>query len=346
MKPRRSILIALCALALRCRTEAPGTTSPSPSASVASTAIDDGGLRFLFADASPSTALPGEVDAGPTESDEARLARYARVLPTKAKSIGHTSVVFRVDFEGGLRAAYKPESKRGHRRYRGEVAAYRLAKLLRLPNVPPATIRAMPRPALRAAAASSDAKALSLFDDEVIDRGGRVLGALMPWIDKLEFYPLESPTQKNQWTAWLKNGGEIPEAERKIAAQVSTLLVFDALTGNWDRWSGANVGIDRPRDMLLFVDNDGAFFDPAPPGPLAAQMALVRGCDRFSRSLVARLRALDPISLADAIGDEEPGSPLLGAHTLANVDQRRKDVLGVVDQKIAALGEGAVLFFP
>ncbi|HSQ65233.1 MAG TPA: hypothetical protein VLM85_18565 [Polyangiaceae bacterium] len=336
-------VLAIAAILLGCRTEAPATTGPAPSASV--TPID-AGLHFVFADAEPSLAPPGGLDAGDGAPDEAKLAKYARVVPVEAKSIGHTSVVFRVDFAGGLRAAYKPESKRGHKRYRGEVASYRLAKLLGLRNVPPAAIRTMPRAELRAAAAATDAKALSLFDDEVVDRSGRVYGALMPWIDKLEFYPLERPSEKVRWKAWLVHGGDIPAEERDIAAQVSTLLVFDALTANWDRWSGANVAIDRATRTLLFVDNDGAFADPPPPAPLAAQMGLVRGCDRFSRSLVARLRAIDPISLADAIGEEEPGVPLLGAHVLASVDQRRKDVLGVVDGKIAALGEGAVLSFP
>lgn len=335
-------VLAVAAILLGCRTEAPATTSPAPSASV--TPID-AGLHFVFADAEPALAPPGGLDAGGGAPDESKLANYARVVPVRAKSIGHTSVVFRVDFAGGLRAAYKPESKRGHKRYRGEVASYRLAKLLGLRNVPPATIRTMLRAELRAATAT-DAKALSLFDDEVLDRSGRVYGALMPWIDKLEFYPLESPSEKVRWKAWLVHGGVIPTEERDVAGQVSTLLVFDALTANWDRWSGANVALDRATGTLLFVDNDGAFADPPPPASLAAQMALVRGCDRFSRALVARLRAIDPISLADAIGEEEPGAPLLGAHVLASVDQRRKDVLGVVDGKIASLGEGAVLFFP
>jgi hypothetical protein len=331
-------LVAFCMLFAACRTQAEHAEARAPY---------DAGLSFVFADASPSPIASASAAPVVWMKGDERLAAYANATPKAAKSIGHTSVVFRVDFDsdgGPLRAAYKPESKRGHRRYRGEVAAYRLGKLLALPNVPPAGIRILPREALRVAA-QSDPKALALFDDEVIDEKGRVHGALMPWIDKLEFAPVESPTETARWKKWLQNGSDIPADQRAYAAQISTLVVFDALTGNWDRWSGANVGIDKKTNMLLFVDNDGAFFDPVPP-IFAPQMALLRGVDRFSRSLVTRLRAIDALMLADAFGDEEPGVPLLPARVVAAADQRCKDVLAIVDEKIKALGEPAVLYFP
>jgi len=190
----------------------------------------------------------------------------------------------------------------------------------------------------------SDPKARELFDDEAIDEGGRVHGALMPWIDKLEFTPVESPAERARWQKWL-SGGDVADADKSVAAQISTLVVFDCLTGNWDRWSGANVGIDRATNTLLFVDNDAAFFDPIPPA-FAPQMALLKTVDRFSRSLVARLRMLDALVLADAFADEEPGTPLLPARVVSAADQRRKDVLAIIDEKIKSLGEGSVLYFP
>ncbi len=327
----RCELIAFCTLLFACRTE---ETVVAPDAAY------DAGISFVFADADPlATAIP---DASAPKVD--RLALYANAKPKTAKSIGHTSVVFRVDFDSGIRAAYKPESKRGHKRYRGEVAAFRYGKLLGIPNVPPAGIRIFQREELRAATLA-DGRAQALFDDEVIDEKGRVHGALMPWIDKLEFTPVESPAEKARWQKWLKSGGEIADADKSVAAQISTLVVFDCLTGNWDRWSGANVGIDRATSTLLFVDNDAAFFDPIPPA-FQPQMALLKTVDRFSRSLVTRLRMLDALVLADAFGDEEPGTPLLPARVVAAADQRRKDVLAIIDEKIKSLGEGAVLSFP
>jgi hypothetical protein len=319
-----------------CRTEEPAALDAGPPR--------DAGLSFVFADADPLAAPSATATAAAPIVPESRLAAYTHAVPRKAKSIGHTSVVFRIDFDGGARAAYKPESKRGHKRYRGEVAAYRLAKLLGLPNVPAAEVHVFSRAALRAAV-RLDPRARSLFDDEVVDRGGRVYGSLVPWIHHLEFEPVESPTERTQWEKELTRGADLPADRRARAAQISTLVVFDALTGNWDRWSGANVGIDRKTGTLLFIDNDAAFFDPVPP-IFKPQMALLRRIDRFSRSLVARLRKVDAIALADAFGDEEPGTPLLAARVVAATDARRKDVLAIVDAKIAAMGEPAVLYFP
>jgi len=336
----RFAIVAWCTLLIACRTEAgaPIDAGEEPEAAP---------LAFVFADASPATSASATPSAPLVQSDS-KLVPYANAIPRAGKSIGHTSVVFRLDLTapsgGTLRAAYKPESKRGHKRFRGEVAAYRLGKLLALPNVPPATVHVFKRDALRAALAA-DARAASLFDDEAVDRAGLIFGALMPWIDKLEFIPLESPAEMTRWKKELQNGGDLPDDRKSLDAQISTLLVFDALTGNWDRWSGANVGIDRPTGTLLFVDNDAAFFDPIPPA-FAPVMAMLKNVDRFSRSLVARLRATDAIMLADAFGDEEAGAPLLPARVVAACDQRRKDVLATVDQKIAQLGESNVLFFP
>jgi hypothetical protein len=335
----RAAFVALCTLLAGCRTESAAPEAGAPY---------DAGLAFVFADASPSPSFAPSAIASPlfVKGDE-RLAAYANATPKAAKSIGHTSVVFRIDFDsdaGPLRAAYKPESKRGHKRYRGEVAAYRLGKLLALPNVPPAGVRVLLRSELHAAA-QADPRSAALEADEVVDHKGDVFGALMPWIDKLEFYPLESPSEEGRWKKWLASGGAIPADQLAFAAQISTLVVFDALTGNWDRWSGANVAIDRKTSTLLFVDNDGAFFDPVPPA-FAPQMTLLRGVDRFSKSLVARLRAIDALMLADAFGEEEPGVPLLPARVVAAADQRRKDVLAIVDDKIKSLGEAAVLSFP
>jgi hypothetical protein len=323
----------VCTLFFACRTE---ETVVVPDAAY------DSGIAFVFADADPMVTATATADASASNVD--RLAPYATAKPKAAKSIGHTSVVFRVDFDGSIRAAYKPESKRGHKRYRGEVAAFRYGRLLGIPNVPPAGIRIFKREELRAAT-QADPRALALFDDKVIDEKGRVHGALMPWIDKLEFTPVESPAEKSRWQKWLKSGGEIADADKSVAAQISTLVVFDCLTGNWDRWSGANVGIDRRAGTLLFVDNDAAFFDPIPPA-FQPQMALLKTVDRFSRALVNRMRMLDALVLADAFGDEEPGTPLLPARVVADADQRRKDVLAIIDEKIKSLGEGSVLSFP
>ncbi|WP_394827056.1 hypothetical protein [Pendulispora albinea] len=270
---------------------------------------------------------------------------FAGATPKAIKSIGHTSVVFKVDFSNGQRAAWKPRSKRGKTRYRGEVAAYRLAQELGLHyNVPIAFPIRIAREDLNKAAQGKDS---ALLEAELLgEPDGSVRGALIPWIPKLEFFPIESEKTRAEWERWLFSGADIPEKDRVIAGDISTVIAFDLITGNWDRFSGGNMGANGPGGHLLFIDNDGAFFDPVPPGPLARQTALLQRTERFSKSFVEALRKLDAGALARAIGDESPGEPLLSPAVLQGVFARRTAVLAAIDKKIAAHGEPAVLFFP
>ncbi len=293
----------------------------------------------------PSTAsalvASPESDAAPF-TDASPPADLSTASPTRAKSIGHTSVVFKVTLAGGSEAAFKPESRRGKTRYRGEIAAYRLAQALGLSNVPPAVFRHFRASELRPAFGGGEGEAL--FDREVVvDPQGALKGAIIPWIKGLEFLPLETPAWKARWQTWLSASGELTPEDRGLASQISTLIVFDVVTGNWDRWSGGNVGYERSAMHLLFIDNDGAFFDPVPAGPAEAQLALLRKTDRFSKAFVNSLRALDAAKLGAAVGDESPGVPLLSTHALEEAEKRRKMALSIIEAKVTARGEKDVL---
>ncbi len=297
-----------------------------------------GGDRANLSALDPNRAAPESRDGGPD------LEAYRTRDAIGGKSIGHTSVVFKVKLEGGLDAVFKPRSRRGNTRYRGEVAAHRLALALALDNVPPVMVRTFDAGKLRSALSASGAGAL--FDQEaVIAKDGTVTGALIPWIAKLEFLPLEAEPWLSRWRGWLKSNGEIPLDQRQLAAQISTMVVFDYLTGNWDRWSGGNIGLDRARGALLFIDNDGAFYDPAPPHGIMHQVHLLEGIDHFSRRFVSALRSLDGARLAREIGDESPGVPLLSARALTAIEARRKHALELIDLKIARFTEAGTLSF-
>jgi hypothetical protein len=324
----------------------------------------------LAAQPLPSSSTPAE-DAGQGEPFEAGrgwehggwgdravdLAPFMTSRPVWGKSIGHTSVVFKLRLVGqepleggaperGLEAAYKPRSKRGKARYRGEIAAYRLGLALRLTNVPPALPRAFAVFELGAALGGPSSAAGKLFTEEVVaDERGDVRGALIPWIVGLKFLPLEAEPLRSEWRGWLASTGSVPEDKRKLAAQISTMIVFDYLTGNWDRWSGGNIGTDETGDTLLYIDNDGAFFDPPPPEPLAKQRTLVREDARFSRSFIAALRLLEPEAAKAALGEDGPGEPLLSPKVLAGLQERRKDVLALVDATVRKDGQDKVLAF-
>lgn len=314
----------------------------------ASTGLQAEASAGTDADAASSADAARDADAGAETSDGSAGDddAYLNGVPRAARSIGHTSVVFKVDLSTGRRAVFKPASRRGPLRYKGEIAARRLGVALGLQNVPRAFFRAMDASAMAAATGGGPREAAELFTKEAIVTGSVVKGALMPWIDGLAFLPLEREPLVSQWKAWLKRGGTIPDDQQALARQVSTLIAFDFVTGNWDRWSGGNVGIDKASGTLLFVDNDGAFFEVPPKDALERNKKLLLGVDRFSRSFVAQLQELDDPALARALGEESPGVPLLSAKALAGVLQRRKLLLQIIEAKRADAGDEALFAFP
>ena len=310
---------------------------PDAGAEASATAEADAG-------AEANASADAEADASAEVGDDE--GAFLTGLPRVARSIGHTSVVFKVELTGGKKAVFKPAARRGPVRYKGEIAARRLGVALGIPNVPRAFFRAMDAKAMADAAGAGTPPTAELFTKEAIVTGGVVKGALLPWIDGLDFLPLEREPLASQWKGWLKKGGAIPDDQQDLARQVSTLVAFDFVTGNWDRWSGGNVGLDKASGTLLFIDNDGAFFDAPPTEALQKNKRLVEGVDRFSRSFITRMRALDDAALSRAIGEESPGVPLLSAKALAGVLHRRTQLLQIIDAKIADGGDDALLSFP
>lgn len=254
-----------------------------------------------------------------------------------ASSIGHTSVVLKVRLrespEKTTTALFKPASrKNGGWRYKGEIAAYRLAKALYLPNVPPAWLRIVKSWALELAAQKNPI-ALALIQKEVSPyaEDDLVYGALIPWIPGYEELPLGEPSVSRIWHGWLQGTIGIPEDQITLAKELSNLLIFDYITGNFDRWSGANVVHDKHTGMILFVDNDGAFWleDEDTEKP----WALVSTINRFSKSLFESIRSMSPEDFKASLGEKTPGVPLI-RESLANAAYKRlQQVVALIEQK-------------
>jgi hypothetical protein len=249
--------------------------------------------------------------------------------------------VLKLTLEGGAVAVFKPRSKRalGDHRYKGEIAAYRLAAALGLDNVPRAVPRAFDAARLRPLEAGFDRDAL-------VDDDGKLRGALMPWIPQYRVLPLEEAAQRERWQPWVFDAhAAVPGDQRALAGAIATMIAFDYVTANWDRWSGGNVAQDGATGTVLFVDNDGAFYEWPAPAALAKQRAQLEHVARFSRRFVAALRTLDVERLRAVLGEESPGVPLLPARAVDGVASRCKTVVGVVDARIRTAGESAVLAF-
>lgn len=279
------------------------------------------------ADVVPARAKPPDVRAAFLE---------AKLLGGKA--IGHTSVVLKVRLEGGLEAAWKPNTRRGKNRFRGEVAARRLGLALGLDAVPEAGLRCFGREELLRLTSGTTRELLEA--ELMADPDGRVPGAILPWIQGLTFPEVEREPLLSRWKRGLgrpRDGGA--DDDTTFLADMSTLIVFDSLTGNWDRMSGANVGRDPRTGRLLFVDNDGAFYDAPPPDGLARNTRLLHGTKRFSATFVAALDALEETSLAEVMGRDHQGRPLLSDKSLAGVAARLRETRAYVAR---ASREGAL----
>jgi hypothetical protein len=305
------------------------SSSPGPPESATSTDT---------ASATTRTTIRADADA---DADP-----YLTTRPSTAKSIGHTSYVLKLTFENGLGAVFKPRSNLplGCCRYKGEIAAYRLARALGLTHVPRAIPHEFAASELRAAMTQQGADQFDRMAQ--VDPTGRVRGALMPWIERYEDVALERPAWRARWQAWLMDPDvHIEDADRPLARAISTMLAFDYITANWDRWSGGNVARDGASGTLLYVDNDGAFFETPPERSLSRQAAVLGRVLRFSRSFVAALRALDTMRLREAFGTDSRGEPLLSTRIVSGADARKRTVIGIVDAKVAQVGEAATMFF-
>ncbi len=325
MAHRRRVLAILIAGALLftagCKDDsASGRQAPKPSSVI----VDEKTGDANGAEPDPPLVLEALADAGASALD----ASTGLLDVLSAKAIGHTSVAFRLKASNGDVFAWKPASKRGRARYRSEVAAFALAQMLGCEaNVPRGAIRGISRAAL-ANALAQDPRGKDLFATELRE-DATLFGAAIPWIDHLEFLPLETPEERAVWGKWL--GGFVPSApsQRQRARELATLFVFDAISGNWDRMSGANIGYDRAHDRLLFVDNDAAFFEPLSTELSTKSRAPFEQVRLFPEELVARLRIFTladfELQLRRLEGDEQVA--LLTRGQLASVERRRKEVL-------------------
>ncbi len=331
MTPRRFVaLLVASVVTVACTRGSDGRRDP-PSTSTATSAPTSAAAE----------AAPGSNSTHASANDDAGAA--ASPLTT-ARSIGNTSVVFKLTFESGAKAAYKPRCKRGRERYKAEIAAYRLARALGIRNVPEAGFRKLALSDLERALGAHGPSLAMAKKELVADAEGNVAGAYIPWLAGLEFVRLEDEPWRSKWRGWVLTSESVPEADRATAAQVASMIVFDSITGNWDRWSGANVGWNGGTRELLFVDNDGAFMVPS-PAPFERQRELLRMLKKYPRALVVRLRELDESTLRQAFGEETPGVALLSAGATRDTDARRRAVLEQVDARVRELGDARVFAF-
>jgi len=255
---------------------------------------------------------------------------------------GGSSISLRVTFTDGSRAAFKPLQTNPQTVPRKEIAAYRINRMLGLNNVPPAAARTLHRDQLVGRLVPEAKTFLPRITTEtVFDEEGFTRGAVSYWIPSIVNSKLDAQPAVEQWSRWLSVGQEIPAGKVGLMAQLSSLLLFDLLTNNSDRFSGGNLLTSPDGQRLYFMDNTFGFQNE-PEGHIKCRESLHRA-QKFSRRLIEAVRRIDRHSLRAAL-ESDPG--VLSSDELDGVLARREVALRYVDGLVKRHGAARVLAFP
>ena len=302
--------------------------------------------RFVQPQARP---VPVPRFLGAELSNDDIIGLLGHAFPQQFKPVGTTSVVFRMRLEGPISGAFRPRARTHPRGHLAEIAAYHVARLLGMDQVPPAVSRRVARSRLESRLHPDfvddwdDLKRAITWDDD-----GTTEGAAVYWIPHLHDLGLDTPESIARWNAWLRQGGQIPQESQALASDLSQCILFDYLIGNWDRFSGGNL-MGTPDGRRLFIrDHNLAFGDPIPDNLHERMWQRVVETQRFSRRQVQALLALDEASLRADV-DTDPiaeSRRILTPAQIRGVLDRRAAILSHIAELASRLGEQNVLAFP
>ncbi|MEZ4406484.1 MAG: hypothetical protein R3A52_08420 [Polyangiales bacterium] len=331
---------------------APDASAPVVDATVASVDVpaaapDVGAVTVAVVDAGARPAANPSIPPNPYAQanslgrrygalDEADIIAALRSAPIRgAREVGNTSINLHCDLEGDIDGAYKPSERRHAEHWRAEIGAFRVSQILGIERVPPAVFRRVPQGDVPAA-----------IQPRVYFNHGVSRGAMIYWVPVLHRAGIFSGQALEQWTNLLVVGVDLPDRERLRAEEISTLIAFDYIIGNWDRWHGTNTLTDG-QGHLVYRDNNGGFLEPLPRGRHEIILSFLQRVQRFSRAFVERARAFTLADLRRAIAQDGDGAePLLSEAQLRSVIRRRNTLIQYVDALVNIHGEDEVLFFP
>lgn len=316
----------------------------------AATAIDPPAAAVIPLERSQLVArrAPDTVFGAP---DSELLTPLAATPVTRVKlNRGGSSLSLRLDFASGGRAAFKPMQIHPQSDPRREIAAYRIDRLLGLGHVPPAKSATFAiDDVLAAADPANRSVTASRIEQEAIPRDGRLCGELSWWIPEIKRVRIggryvDEPDGEALWSEYLQAGAAIPAELRPMLGQLASVIVFDVVIDNSDRWSGNNTQGSPDDRILYFMDNTLAFSQYTIGH--TANLARLYRIQVFPRGLIGRLRRLSAEAVAAALGHDDVLGPLLSEGEIRAVMSRRDHLVEYVDRLIADLGEDAVLALP
>lgn len=288
------------------------------------------------------------------ENDDALLEPLAAAPIVRAKvNHGGTSLSLRLDFANGARASFKPEQIHPQSDPRREIAAYRMDRLLGIGHVAPAKPVKFPLTELLAAADPGTRNyVVNRINDEAKPKRGYLRGMAAWWIPeirdaKLGGLDLHEKEAMEILIGYLQVGAQIPPQQRALVEQLATLIVFDVVIDNADRWSGSNTKVSPDRQTLYFMDNTLSFSSFRHGHD--TNIKPFRRMQVFPRALIKRLRGmtLEAVRAALDLGDDPSElGPLLDDEEVRAILARTKHALDHVDDMIEKYGEEAVLALP
>ncbi len=312
---------------------APVTPDASaPAEDVAAPVTPDASVPVVADASAPASAEHVRSFRGRTEDEWIDAMANRPVVRVISRHVS-TAIVYRVELEGGVEIGFKPERPGQEQWWRSEIASYRLARLLGIENrVPPVVGRRI---------ALSQFGRFAARSNLISGRDGMVNGSASVWMPDLHGEDLHRNPAHHEWVGWINPENTIPEANRERARQITELLVFDFLMGNYDRWNCCNIPIDE-QGQLVFRDND-AGWQPRillnVGGPSAIR--------RLPRSLYEGVqRATAEALRAEIERDPRASDRLLPNDTYPAYTHRRQVLLDHLQRVIRRYGEERVFAWP
>ena len=244
---------------------------------------------------------------------------------------GGSTLTFKIIKGNEIVGAFKPHQTRRQSNYLSEIAAWRLCELLQcdfdIPYNRPVRIE---REMFNKLYNNSKSSKKELYRKELVDiiwskdaASGKyyVYGTLKDWVPDFTRFPIEFLSMWQPWVLQENYVQEYPELKNalfpmtkrentkhlygtvlnqttyltteQLASQISQVLTFDFLIGNWDRFSGVpewwGVNCQFKNNHIVSIDNGASF--PAYSNDRVMQRYMY--VERFSNHFIEALRSLN-----------------------------------------------------
>ncbi|MDA3864310.1 MAG: hypothetical protein PF689_10635 [Deltaproteobacteria bacterium] len=203
-----------------------------------------------------------------------------------------------------------------------EIAAFKLARLLQFNQVPPAAFRRLSESYLLQLLKKMDLKKANKFKHDVYSGNNLITGAAVYYSDG--FTNFESTRIYTDWLFKKKDTG-LGVSRKKLAKQMGKVILFDFLTGNYDRFSGGNI-MKHKTGRLLFIDH-GAGFGAGREWKKQKAWELLRKLKKVSEEFVARISQLSNVKIKRCLKDT------LSENQICEIINRKKKLLEYLNNK-------------